>query len=121
MRKSREEFDDSLANNIGRLETFWNRHSFHDEVVESVSRAGRRVVIRVGEYWLALTGAEKFTTSVKQCPTVWLYNRVTHAGTKATMDVETEDGELSVEFDNLRLIQVSDMSVVIPPLDPHRQ
>jgi hypothetical protein len=71
-RRSRE------PSNLEALDRFWRRSPFHDESIEAVTALNSRVVIRLTELTLVITGA----TDLKRCelPTVWLYQSIEHEG-----------------------------------------
>ena len=101
--------------NLESLDRFWRRRPFHDMVIEEVSALNKRVVIRLEEFTLVVTGA----TDLKRCelPAVWLYESVAEKLGRFLLDVETDMGHLTVTGADLRLIRNCDLSVLIPPLD----
>lgn len=109
--------DDSPHINIHALRAFWSRTPFHDEVVESIQRQNRRVIVRLQYHTLILTGVTSYREEQTTFPCVWLRETVDASGNPATLHVELESGSIQVTFRNLRLIRNSDCSVLIPPLD----
>lgn len=103
------------ATNLEALERFWRRSPFHDRIIEEVTALNRRVVIRLADLTLIITGA----TDLKRCdlPTVWLYDAVTPVGAGFRLDVETGTGHLRVAGSDIRLIRNSDLAMLIPPID----
>src|SRR5262245_46594023 len=57
--------------NLEALERFWRRSPFHDQEIREITALNRRVVIRLEEMSLVITGA----ADLKRCelPAVWLY------------------------------------------------
>ena len=84
-------------------------------VIEEVSALNKRVVIRLWEYTLVVTGA----TDLKRCelPAVWLFESVADKLGRFFLDVETDTGHLTVMGVDLRLIRNSDFAMLIPPID----
>ena len=84
-------------------------------VIEEVSALKKRVVIRLEEFPLVVTGA----TDLQRCelPAVWLDESVAEKLGRFLLEVETDMGHLTVTGADLRLIRNSDLSVLIPPLD----
>ena len=64
--------------NLEALDRFWRRSHFHDEFIEHIAAMNKRVVIRLKEMTLVITGA----TGLKPCelPAVWLYQSVAFNG-----------------------------------------
>ncbi len=84
-------------------------------VIEEVSALNKRVVIRLAEFALVVTGA----ADLKRCelPAVWLYESVANQRGRFLLDVETDVGHLTVTGVDLRLIRNSDLAILIPPID----
>ena len=101
--------------NLEALDHFWRRRSFHDESIEEVTALNRRVVIRLTEMTLVITG----TVDLKRCelPAVWLYESIVQEGGRFILDVETDTGHLKVTGTDVRLIRNSDFAMLIPPID----
>jgi hypothetical protein len=101
--------------NVEALELFWRRRTFHDMAIEEVSALNKRVIIRLSEFTLIVTGV----TSLKRCelPADWLYHTVTEKAGGFRLDVETTDGHLTVSGVDVRLIRNSDLAMLIPPVD----
>jgi hypothetical protein len=108
-RRSRE------TSNLEALDRFWRHSPFHDESIEAVTALNSRVVIRLTELTLVVTGA----TNLKRCelPAVWLYESIVQEGGRLILDVETDTGHLHVAGAGVRLIRNSDLAVLIPPID----
>ena len=102
--------------NLDLLDGFWRRRPFHDMTIAAVSALNRRVVIRLEEFTLVLTGA----TGLKRCdlPTVWLAESVPRHPGGFKLNVNTQAGRLDVSGVDVRLIRNSDLAVLIPPIDP---
>jgi hypothetical protein len=101
--------------NLEALDRYWRRWSFHDHEIREITALNRRVVIRLKEMSLVITGA----TSLKRCelPAVWLYDSIAQEGGKVVLDVETNAGHIRVTGTDVRLIRNSDLAVLIPPID----
>ena len=101
--------------NLEALDRYWRRSPFHDELIEEVTALNRRVVIRLKNMSLVITGA----ASLKRCelPAVWLYESIVQEGDRFILDVETDTGHLKVTGADVRLIRNSDLAVLIPPID----
>ena len=84
-------------------------------VIEEVSALNKRVVIRLEEFTLVVTGA----IDLKRCdlPAIWLYDSITEKLGRVCLDVETDNGHLIVTGLDLRLIRNSDLAMLIPPID----
>ena len=84
-------------------------------VIEEVSALNKRVVIRLEEFTLVVTGA----IDLKRCdlPAIWLYDSITEKLGRVCLDVETDNGHLIVTGVDLRLIRNSDLAMLIPPID----
>lgn len=108
--------DKSLEENLQSLEKYERRSPFHDSEIESIQALNKRVIIRMTELTLIVTGASE----LKRCetPTAWLYEKITRTGDRFLLEVETESGEIRVIGTNLRLIRNADLSILIPPIDP---
>ena len=106
---------DREPTNLETLDRFWRRSPFHDETIREVTALNRRVVIRLTEMTLIITGA----TDLKRCelPAVWLSESIVQKGGKLTLDVETDTGYIKVTGADVRLIRNSDLAVLIPPID----
>lgn len=117
MSKPQNQLDDSLKTNLTLVESFWNRHSFHDSVIDSVGRLNGRVIFKLDNYILVLMNATKYMAHVDEFPTVWLDHRATTNNGMATLAIEVEHGEITTTFRNLRLFRRDDMTIVVPPLD----
>ena len=101
--------------NVEALNRFWRRSPFHDAPIEEVNALNRRVVIRLTEVSLVITGA----TDLKRCelPAVWLQESLIQDGGRLFLNVETDTGHLKVSGVDVRLIRNSDLAVLIPPID----
>ena len=106
---------DREPTNLEALDRFWRRSPFHDESIREVAALNRRVVIRLTEMTLIITGV----TDLKQCelPAVWLSESIVQAGGKLTLNVATDTGYIRVTGTDVRLIRNSDLAVLIPPID----
>ncbi|AMV17185.1 hypothetical protein [Planctomyces sp. SH-PL14] len=106
-----------LSQHLAALQQFWRREPFHDAPILDVSALNRRALIRLAEWTLVITGCSR----LERCgtPTVWLYESVQPDPNGFELVVETEEGNLKVRGTDLRLIRNSDLSMVIPPIDPH--
>jgi hypothetical protein len=105
----------SEPTNLEILDRFWRRSPFHDESILELAALNRRVVIRLTEMTLIITGA----TDLKRCelPAVWLSESISQKGGRLVLDVETETGHIRVTGADVRLIRNSDLAVLIPPID----
>lgn len=103
---------------LAALQQFWRREPFHDAPILDVSSLNRRVLIRLPEWTLVITGCSR----LDRCgtPTVWLYESIHAEPNGFELVVETEAGDLKVRGTALRLIRNNDLSIVIPPIDPPR-
>ncbi|WP_337177718.1 hypothetical protein [Paludisphaera sp.] len=101
--------------NLEALGRFWRRSPFHDRSIEEITALNRRVVIRLADLTLIVTGA----TDLERCelPAVWLRESLMLAGEGFKLDVETETGPLRVAGSDIRLIRNSDLAMLIPPID----
>jgi hypothetical protein len=101
--------------NLEALERFWRRSPFHDQEIREIAALNRRVVIRLKEMSLVITGA----ANLKRCelPAVWLYESIAQEGGRLILDVETDTGQLRVTGADVRLIRNSDLAVLVPPMD----
>jgi hypothetical protein len=108
--------DHSLDENLQSLEKYERRLPFHDSEIQSIQALNKRVVIRMTELTLVVTGASE----LKRCkaPTAWLNEKTTRTGDRFLLEVETESGDIRVIGTNLRLIRNADLSILIPPIDP---
>ncbi len=103
------------AVNLEALDRFWRRKPFHDMVIAEVSALNHRVIIRLEQFTLVVTGA----AGLERCdlPAVWLYESVTRGPVGFLLDVEAETGHLKVSGVDVRLIRNSDLAMLIPPID----
>lgn len=101
--------------NLEALERFWHRSSFHDRLIEEVTALNRRVVIRLVDLTMIVTGA----TELKRCetPALWKSETLTPTGPGLVLDVETDVGRLRVVGADVRLIRNVDLAMLIPPID----
>src|SRR5262245_47168013 len=97
---------DNLDSNLEALERFWRRAAFHDRVIESITAINRRVLIRVQDHTLVITGV----TALERCelPTVWLYEKLARSVNGFALEISTEPGTLRVSGADLRLIRNDD-------------
>lgn len=104
------------AQHLAALQQFWNRETFHDAPILEIAALNRRALIRLAEWTLVITGCSR----LQRCatPTVWLYESIHPEPNGFELVVETEAGPLEVRGTDLRLIRNSDLSIVIPPVDP---
>lgn len=106
-----------LAGNLALIEAFWNRHTFHDEEIQSVTRINGRVIVTLSAYVLVLVGVTQYKDTVTEFPAVWLYENVTQRTGAATLTIDSDCGSVVTTFQNCRLIRRVDMSVLVPSLD----
>jgi hypothetical protein len=101
--------------NLEALDRHWRRSPFHDHEIREITALNRRVVIRLNEMSLVITGA----TGLERCelPAVWLSESIAQEGGKLTLDVETDTGHIRITGTDVRLIRNSDLAVLIPPID----
>ena len=106
------------SSNLDTLQAFWNRHSFHDASIDKVSALNKRVVIRLDEYSLVVTGVTA-VIGLNNCefPTSWLYHRITNVPSGFRLDVEAELGDFAITGSDVRLIRNEDLAVLVPPID----
>lgn len=104
-----------LTENLEALNRFWRRRPFHDMVIQQVSALNRRVIIRLEEFTLVVTGS----SGLERCelPAAWLYETVTPHPGGFRLDVETETGQLTTSGADVRLIRNSDPALLVPPID----
>lgn len=78
---------DQAASNVEALELIWRRSPFHDRSIESVTANNKRVLIRVENHTLIITGV----THLERCqlPSVWLYEKLTCTGGRLSLEVST--------------------------------
>jgi hypothetical protein len=105
---------DTLSNREA-LDRFWRRSSFHDESIEEIKAINKRVLLRLTEWTLVVTGASNLIRC--ELPAVWLDQSIVSKGTGFLLDVETDQGPLKVAGLDFRLIRNSDLAVVIPAID----
>ncbi len=100
---------------LDRLERYWRRSTFHDAEIESITAINKRAIIRLTDMTLIVTGV----TELKRCetPTSWLDYELKPQGERFRLDVETEEGPLSIVGTDIRLIRNCDMAILIPPID----
>jgi hypothetical protein len=103
------------SSNLEALDRYWRRSPFHDESIEEVKALNERVVIRLTEMTLIVTGA----TDLKRCelPAEWLHDSIVQDGGKFILDVETTTGHLVVAGTDVRLIRNADLAIIIPTID----
>jgi hypothetical protein len=101
--------------NLEALDRFWRRSPFHDRPIEVVTALNKRVVIRLKDLTLIITGA----TDLMRCklPAVWLRESLVLKGERFSLDVETDTGHLLVSGNDVRLIRNNDLAMLIPPID----
>jgi hypothetical protein len=101
--------------NLEALDRYWRRSPFHDHEIREITALNGRVVIRLKEMSLVITGA----TGLKRCelPAVWLSESVAQEDGKLILDVQTETGRIRVAGVDVRLFRNSDLAVLIPPID----
>ena len=85
--------------------------------VDQIDALHRRVIIRLDEYTLIITGVSKFTRQVEEWPTAWLSHVLTSDADDFSLCVELELGRVEVVGRDLRLIRNSDMAILIPAID----
>lgn len=108
---------DILAGNLALIHAFLNRHTFHDEEIQSVTRINGRVIVTLNDYFLVLIGVTQYKETVAEFPAVWLYENVTQRNGAATLTIDSDRGSIVTTFQNCRLIRRVDMSVLVPSLD----
>jgi hypothetical protein len=83
--------------------------------IEEVSAVNKRVIIRLEEFTLVITGA----TDLMRCPLPadWLNDSITKRAGRYLFDIETTEGHLTVAGVDIRLIRNSDLAILIPPID----
>jgi hypothetical protein len=101
--------------NLEVLDRYWRRSPFHDHEIREITALNRRVVIRLTEMTLIITGATGLKRS--ELPAIWLSESIAQEGGKLTLDVETNTGHIRVSGADVRLIRNSDLAVLIPPID----
>jgi hypothetical protein len=101
--------------NLECLDRFWRRSPFHDRPIEEVTALNKRVVIRLKELTLIITGATDLTRC--ELPAVWLRESIAPKGEGFSLDVETDTGHLRVSGSDVRLVRNNDLAVLIPPID----
>ncbi len=99
------------------LRQFWRRTPFHDMAILAIAPRNKRLVVTLEEYVLVLPSLSDFISNVAEFPTVWLYESVTEAGARYHLTVKAESGDFSASCGDFRLIRISDMSVLVPPID----
>jgi hypothetical protein len=101
--------------NLEALDRYWRRSPFHDQEVREITALNRRVLIRLKEMSLVITGA----TDLKLCelPAVWLSESFAQEGGKLILDVQTDTGQIRVTGADVRLIRNNDLTVLVPPID----
>jgi hypothetical protein len=101
--------------NLEALDRYLRRSPFHDQEVREITALNRRVVIRLKEMSLVITGA----TDLKRCelPAVWLSESFAQEGGKLVLDVQTDTGQIGVIGTDVRLIRNSDLAILVPPID----
>ena len=84
-------------------------------VIEDVTAANGRVVIRFDEFTLVVTE----TTELKRCelPAVWLKQSVIHRSGKYLLEITTDTGRMSVIGADFRLLRNLDLAMLVPPVD----
>jgi hypothetical protein len=110
MSKRSQEFS-----NVEVLQRFWRRRTFHDMAIEDLRAIHRRLIIRLSDYTLIVTGAKRVIRC--ELPSIWLYESITRQPNGFTLDVETQTGDLHAEGVDVRLLDNSDFAILIPPLD----
>jgi len=118
MSKSSNHAEDTLQHNLQLLQTFWNRHTFHDMGVDAPQRIQGRVIIPLDSYILVLLNVTNYREQVEEYPTAWLYDDLQTNNNTATLNVELELGLLTVRFGNFRLLERNTMRILIPAIDP---
>lgn len=105
-----------VTQHLAALQQFWNRAPFHDAPILETTALNRRALIRMAEWTLVITGCSR----LQRCPvpTVWLSESIHPEPNGFELVVETESGPLKVQGTDLRLIRNSDLSIVIPSVDP---
>lgn len=100
------------------LAQFWRRTPFHDMVIKQISAVNQRVIFRLEEFILIVTGVTD-ATGLAQCelPATWLSERLEEKSGRYLLNVETEGGPLSIKGVDFRLIRISDLAMLIPPID----
>lgn len=103
------------VSNLEALDRFWRRRTFHDMDIEEITPLNKRVVIRLSEFTLIITGA----THLQRCelPCEWLYETVEGKPGHFSLKVETTHGILTVKGMDVRLLRNSDLAMLIPPID----
>ena len=64
--------------NLERLERYWRRSPFHDELIHKLTALNKRVILAIGEMTLIVTGV----TEMQRCeiPAMWETYRLTPLG-----------------------------------------
>lgn len=101
--------------NLERLESYWRRSPFHDEMIQEVLGLNKRILFRLGKMTLVITAASK----LERCntPAVWLSESIVPTGDGFTLDIETDQGRMTASGTDVRLIRNSDLAILIPPID----
>jgi hypothetical protein len=103
------------ASSVRAIERFWRRRPFHDSVIREVTASNKRVIIRLDGFTLIITDV----TDLRRCPVpaTWLWESIALRPGGYSLDVETDEGHLTVAGLDFRLIRNSDLAVLIPPID----
>jgi hypothetical protein len=86
--------------------------------IDGVLALNKRVVIRLDEFSLVVTGVTA-VTGVNKCefPTSWLYHKITSVPNGFRLDIEAELGDFAITGSDVRLIRNEDLAVLVPPID----
>ena len=103
--------------NLRLLELFQRRRPFHDHAIESIRALNKRVIIQLDEWSLVILGVTE--AHLCEAPTCWdtgSFKPLT--GGRFRLDVETDEGPFYAVGTDIRLIRNSDLTMLIPPVDP---
>ncbi len=94
------------STNLEALDRFWRRSPFHDDSIEEVTAINKRVIIRLTNLTLVVTGV----TGLVRCelPAVWLAESIVPKGDGFLLDVETDDESLQITGKDMGLIRNDD-------------
>ena len=97
------------------LNRLLRRSPFHDHGIEEITATNKRVLIRLDHMTLIITHATELTRC--PLPTCWLEEKLTFQGSLFSLDIDTEEGQIHVKGEDIRLIRNSDLAILIPPVD----
>lgn len=85
--------------------------------IDSIVRIDGRVLVNLDKYVLVLLNVTRYKENIEEFPTVWISQQIHFKGNTGILELESEMGDATIHFRNLRLIARENMTILIPALD----